>query len=70
MKSVCMNCKTVFISVSNVIVSKIACPQCKGKINSYHTKMAREADAWLFKHKISKFTEKANQLKKQAEKDI
>ena len=70
MKAVCMNCEVVFLCVSNVRLSKVACPQCRGKINSYHTKMANEADAWLFKHRIASFTEQANQVKKQAEKDF
>ena len=57
MKAVCMSCKIVFISALKARLSKIACPQCRGKIIGYKTKTANDADAWLFDFKITNFIE-------------
>jgi Zn-finger nucleic acid-binding protein len=57
MKGVCFNCEVVFISALKARLSKVICPQCRGKLIDYHTKTADDAEAWLFKHKIANFRE-------------
>ncbi len=57
MKSVCLKCEVVFVSALKARLSKLACPLCRGKIIGYQTKTANDADAWVFNHKITNFTE-------------